>query len=199
MVEGIELVFPRLRGADWRESSKADDLYNCIAWAVGVTTAWWWPVGPDTTFWPEGVPRADTLEAFQTAFATLGYVVCAGEELEPGFQKVALFATAEGAAKHAARQLDSGRWTSKLDRMQDIEHALRDLEGALYGSVVLVMKRPVPAEAKTETGTGSAPAMSGPNAGNLVTAFKSRSGASHQPPPRWLISGECRTAPRPPS
>jgi hypothetical protein len=98
------------------------------------------------------VPRADTLEAFRTAFTTLGYVVCAGEELEPGFQKVALFATAEGIAKHAARQLDSGRWTSKLGKMEDIEHALHDLEGTLYGSVVLVMKRLVPAEAQTETG-----------------------------------------------
>jgi hypothetical protein len=45
--------------------------------------------------------------------------------------------------KHAARQLPSGRWTSKLGPMEDIEHALHDLTGMAYGSVVLVMKRPV--------------------------------------------------------
>ena len=45
--------------------------------------------------------------------------------------------------KHAARQLPSGRWTSKLGFLEDIEHALHDLEGTEYGAVVLVMKRPI--------------------------------------------------------
>src|SRR5438270_371120 len=82
-------------------------------------------------------------EALLAAFTTLGYVVCSGEELEPGFQKIALFANDQGIPRHAARQLVSGRWTSKLGKMEDIDHALRDLEGTLYGSVVLVMKRPL--------------------------------------------------------
>ncbi len=123
-------------------SSERDDLYNCVAWAAGVTTEWWWPVGAERTYWPAGVPCEVTLEAFRDAFATLGYAVCAGEELEPGFLKIALFASAEGVPRHAARQLESGRWTSKLGRMEDIEHALHDLEGTLYGSVALIMKRP---------------------------------------------------------
>ena len=36
-------------------------------------------------------------------------------------------------------------WTSKLGRMEDLEHALRDLEGVVYGSVVLILKRRVTA------------------------------------------------------
>jgi hypothetical protein len=40
-------------------------------------------VGAGRTYWPEGVPRVVTPEAFREAFATLGYQVCAGEELEP--------------------------------------------------------------------------------------------------------------------
>ncbi len=63
------------------------------------------------------------------------------EQLEPGYQKIALFARA-GVPKHAARQLPSGRWISKL-WIEDIEHALHDLTGMAYGTVVLVMKRPV--------------------------------------------------------
>jgi hypothetical protein len=66
-------------------------------------------------------------------------------EAEPGFEKVALFADASGMPQHAARQLATGRWTSKLGRMEDIEHALRDLEGGIYGSVVLLLKRSVTA------------------------------------------------------
>jgi hypothetical protein len=154
MVEGIESVFPRLRGADWQVRSQPADLYNCIAWAANETTAWWWPVGPGKTYWPEGVPRVVTLEAFPEAFATLGYVVCAGEELEPGFERIALFANDQGVPKHAARQRPDGRWTSKLGKMEDIDHALHDLEGTLYGSVVLVMKRPVSIAGETDQAEG---------------------------------------------
>ncbi len=56
-----------------------------------------------------------------------------------------MFADALGLPTHAARQLASGRWTSKLGKAEDIEHDLHDLEGDLYGIVVLLMKRPLSA------------------------------------------------------
>jgi hypothetical protein len=96
------------------------------------------------TFWPPQVPRVLSLDAFRAAFATLGYVECVGEEPEPGFEKIAVFADDQGIPRHAARQTSTSRWTSKLGIMEDIEHALHDLEGSLYGSVMLIMKRPVP-------------------------------------------------------
>lgn len=97
------------------------------------------------------MPREVTLDAFCAAFATLGYVLCTGEDLEPEFQKIALFANDQGVPKHAARQRDNGRWTSKLGKMEDIDHALHDLAGELYGSVVLLMKRPVAEEERKKT------------------------------------------------
>jgi hypothetical protein len=42
---------------------------------------------------------------------------------------------------HAARQLPNGRWSSKLGKLEDIEHALDDICGSAYGSVVPVLKR----------------------------------------------------------
>jgi hypothetical protein len=54
-----------------------------------------------------------------------------------------LYADDQAAPKHAARQLASGRWTSKIGVLEDIEHDLRDLEGDEYGKVVVVIKRPV--------------------------------------------------------
>ena len=78
------------------------------------------------------------------AFASLGYPVCAGEDLEAGYERIALFADGDGRPTHAARQLLNGRWSSKLGKAEDIEHGLHDLEGALYGSVVLILKRLVP-------------------------------------------------------
>jgi hypothetical protein len=88
------------------------------------------------------------VEAFRAAFATLGYIVCSAETSEPGFEKVALFADASSRPTHAARQLANGSWTTKLGKAEDIEHELRDLEGDLYGEVVLVMKRPLAAIAQ---------------------------------------------------
>ena len=142
MVDGLESAFPRLAGTDYRVTSPRDDAYNCIAWAAGATDNWWWPVGTGRTYWPSGAPRAVTVDAFREAFASLGYIASPTEELESQFEKIALFAKAEDKPTHAARQLPSGRWTSKLGMMEDIEHALRDLEGTVYGSVVLIVKRP---------------------------------------------------------
>lgn len=151
MREGIEGAFPRLRGSDYRVTSPPDDVYNCIAWAAGATDAWWWPFGDDKVHWPEGVERLRTLDAFRHAFATLGYVACDSEGPEPGFEKIALFADSQGIPQHAARQLSTGHWTSKLGRAEDIDHELHDLEGEIYGTVVPVMKRPRPAEEDDQT------------------------------------------------
>jgi hypothetical protein len=138
-----EDIFPGLRGQAYAITSPRDDHYNCIAWAAGETDRWWWPDADGADTWPTGVARVETVVAFRDAFATLGYAVCDHEELEVGYEKVALFALM-GVPKHAARQLGSGRWTSKLGLMEDIEHALQDLTGMAYGSVVLIMKRPLP-------------------------------------------------------
>jgi hypothetical protein len=147
MVKSLEDLFPALRGKAYQITSPASDRYNCIAWAAGVVNDWWWPFGdPTKTFWPAGVPRQESLGAFQAAFATLGYIVCANAAPEVGHEKIALFADALGCPTHAARQLTTGRWTSKLGELEDIEHDLTWLEGTEYGLVVLVMKRaPAPA------------------------------------------------------
>ncbi len=142
MVSPLEQVFPGLAGSDYRLTSPRDGDYNCIAWAAGDTRKWWWP-GSDFAkeYWPPGVPRKRTLDAFVAAFATLGYAICEGDGPEAGSERIALFAHADARPTHAARQLPSGRWTSKLGTAEDIEHGLRESEGVLYGSVVLVMKR----------------------------------------------------------
>jgi hypothetical protein len=145
MVKPLEEMFPKLAGSDYRATSPRDEGYNCIAWAAGDAHLWWWP-GQDVTkeYWPPGVPRERTQGAFIAAFAFLGYTICEGDDLEAGYEKVALFADADGRPTHAARQLPSGLWSSKLGKAEDIEHRLHDLEGTLYGLVVLILKRPVP-------------------------------------------------------
>jgi len=143
MVITIEALFPKLRGGKYHVTSPPSRLYNCIAWAAGDTLRWWWPERDiENGHWPEGVPFAVPLDAFRAAFATLGFAVCEGEVYEPEFERLALFASPDGLPTHASRQLPGGRWTSRFGNGEDIEHALHDLEGDIYGAVVQVMKRP---------------------------------------------------------
>ena len=141
----LQTLFPGLQITPFRVTSPADGKYNCIAWAANDVSDWWWPEGeaPDAV-WPGSAAREVTLSAFTAAFFTIGYIVAGDESLEPGFEKVALFADAAGTPNHAARQLPSGAWTSKLGNAEDIEHELRALEGEIYGAVAMILRRPLP-------------------------------------------------------
>jgi hypothetical protein len=81
------------------------------------------------------------LEAFIEAFAALGFTPCDATEYEKGFEKVPIYVDTSGKPTHAARQLSSGLWTSKLGNLQDIEHDIDGVSGGLYGSVAVIMKR----------------------------------------------------------
>src|SRR5260221_4642628 len=95
MVAHLETLFPGLRNSPYAITSPPDDVYNCIAWAANDRFQWWWPDQLKQRYWPAGVLRDETLAASQEAFPSLGYVICAGEALEAGFEKVALFADAD--------------------------------------------------------------------------------------------------------
>jgi hypothetical protein len=137
--DGFFHSFPRLKRDQICVTSSADGRYNCIAWAAGQDRRWWWP--SPYAFWPVGAPRNETVEAFLSAYGTLGFLPTNGPALELGKRKIAIY-TLEGAPKHAARQLDTGRWTSKCGRNVDLEHDLEDLEGPLYGKATHFLARP---------------------------------------------------------
>lgn len=127
------------RPANHRQTSPADVKYNCVAWPAGDTTRWWQP----GYYWPIETTRhgcwiGDLVEAFRE----LGYREGADDSLEPAFEKVALYGSGMFYT-HAARQLPSGKWTSKLGKAEDIEHDHpNDVAGGLYGELVEIMKRP---------------------------------------------------------
>ncbi len=133
--------FPQLAHTGCRIVSACSREYNCIAWAAGEQDRWWWPDANDIGYWPADVPREETIDAFIRAYQTLGFASCDDATLEPGSEKVAIYALA-GKPIHAARQLSNGRWTSKLGNCEDIEHTLDGLTGSTYGSVVQIMRRP---------------------------------------------------------
>jgi hypothetical protein len=133
-------VFPNLAEEGYEETSPATRRYNCVAWAAGRTDQVWWPDPQAVGYWPEDASRSESLEAFFRAFESIGYMRCDDGNLEATFEKIAFFALS-GQPKHAARQLEDGRWSSKLGKSIDITHALGGLEGPVYGQVVAFMKR----------------------------------------------------------
>jgi hypothetical protein len=139
--------FPQLNILNHVETSPATTRYNCVAWAAGNDTRWWWPDAHNTGYWPPKVPREETIEAFIRAYGTLGYVECNDATLEPGYEKIAIYATHSmgvHSPTHAAKQLPDGRWTSKLGVCEDITHTAVDcLVGPRYGAPICYLKRKV--------------------------------------------------------
>jgi hypothetical protein len=143
----IATYCPNLSPQQYEITSPETSDYNCIAWGAEEDDRWWDPTDPDQ-YWPDNIPRELTISAFIQAYETIGYIPCESADLEPGYDKVALYAREDsqadgGQPTHVARQLSNGRWTSKLGELEDIEHELEGLIGFYYGSVVQILKRPV--------------------------------------------------------
>lgn len=141
----LVLLFPLLAASGYEVTSPAAPEYNCIAWAAEDTSRWWEPVPIPlpSYYWPPGVPPELTLASYVQAFESIGYGVCGDDTLVAGVEKIALYVSADGLPTHAARQLASGEWTSKLGKSVDIQHrTVAALEGDMYGRVACLMSRP---------------------------------------------------------
>ncbi|HLX64550.1 MAG TPA: hypothetical protein VKX17_24975 [Planctomycetota bacterium] len=139
--------YPNLTAENYRITSPRDPKYNCVAWAAGSSDTWW-----ECTkgyYWPVDYPTSPSVNALKDAYAALGFVECDNSNLEPGFEKLAIYALNE-EYMHAARQLPNGWWTSKLGPDEDIEHqTLEALLNRDYARIACIMRRPIPALTST--------------------------------------------------
>lgn len=95
-------------------------------------------------YWPPGIPALPSMSGVLAAYEVCGYEVCTSPDLEEGFDKIAVFTDASGEPTHAARQIATGAWTSKLGDHVDIEHTdVAAVGGGMYGEPNLFMRRPV--------------------------------------------------------
>ena len=139
----LDFDFPLLRKEGYEVTSPAERDYNCIAWAFGDKSRWWWPDKYLQYYWPPNVKRDETLESFIEAFENMGFEICEKAEREEGFEKISIYTKHDHNPTHAARQLENGKWTSKLGQSEDIEHNFDSITGPFYGSVAVIMKRPI--------------------------------------------------------
>jgi len=134
-------LFPKLKASNFRLTSRKTPFYNCIAFAVGIDDDWWEYRRGYT--WP-AAPRNPSVAAAIEVFLGQGFETCDNAYVELQWEKIAIFGDDEGYT-HAARQLESGHWLSKLGKLHDIEHKLlEDLAGSDYGTVIQIMRRPKP-------------------------------------------------------
>ena len=93
-------------------------------------------------YWPPTLPRNQEIGTLMRLFAREGFALCDDDALEPGYEKIALYAFV-GQFTHVARQLEDGRWTSKLGNREVITRpSPSDLTGSYYGFVHCIMSRP---------------------------------------------------------
>ena len=139
----VEAQLPRLSGGDYRITSSKTVAYNCFAWAAKDTTRVWSPVMLGSgVYWPPGIPALPSLSGVFDAYTICGFEVCGSPDQEDGYEKIAIFTTAQGDPRHAARQLPNGAWTSKLGDHVDIEHDQLDLVGGpFFGEPAVYMRR----------------------------------------------------------
>jgi hypothetical protein len=138
----IQSWFSNLQPGSFEIIGNPTEEYNCIAWAAGDKSQYWWP---GMAFWPDGVPEELTFDTFMQAFASIGYNPCDNECFEQHVEKVAIYLK-NGQPSHAARQARNGRWTSKLGPWELIEHDFDALEGNgpnEYGQITQIIARPM--------------------------------------------------------
>lgn len=134
----IDDQFPLLATEGYEITSEPTKNYNCIGYAAGDTSNWWSHLAG--YHWPNAT-RTPFITSLIEVFEGLQFERCENAGLEDGFQKVALYA--KGVRwKHAAVQLPSGEWSSKLGKCEDIKHSTPgSLNGDFYGSVYCIMRR----------------------------------------------------------
>jgi len=138
----IEKNFPHIKQEGYDVTSPIDPGYNCIAWAAGENNLWYWPDPLSIYYWPNNIARECTLNAFIELYQSLGYEICSEQNVEADFEKIAIYVDSNNIPLHAARQLESGTWTSKLGPYKDIEHnTIRGLENSAYGKLGVVLRR----------------------------------------------------------
>jgi len=142
----LEADFPKLRNGGYRITSPHEVGYNCIAHALYDSRQFWQFMRGRTKgyFWP--LNWNNSLAAWMEVFRLHGFTPCESGELETETEKIAIYVRPSNSPTHVARQVESGKWTSKLGKDYDIEHDSLDLlegdEADEYGKVEVFMKRP---------------------------------------------------------
>lgn len=147
-----ERKYPNLPHAGYQITSHETWDYNCVAFAKGDETRWWQPSTEVGHFWPDYAIHGNSLDCLISVFRGQQYEICESDEVEPEYEKVALYGYENNEYSHVALQLSDGSWSSKLGNWEDIKHPTpHSLTGDFYGQVKCYMRRRKPNAAQNQT------------------------------------------------
>ena len=135
------IIFPNSEEEPFIKTSEATHTYNCVAWALGDNTRFYWPKAGPEYYWPKDIPLETTIEAFILLFESVGYSLCKTPDFEEGFEKIAIYIDEDEIPTHVAKPLNNQLWTSKLGQLEDVSHTFFTLSEGLYGEAAYFMKR----------------------------------------------------------
>lgn len=127
------------QGAQTEIKSPHNPTYNCLAWTIGEKAKWW----DVDRWWPPGSVPGPNVRHLIDAYVALRFEECGFDDsVEPGYDKVAIFAIGDDWT-HGCRQHHDGKWWSKLGEEEDTLHTLKEAEQIpIYGKVAVILKRP---------------------------------------------------------
>lgn len=144
----MQTAFPKVCKENCRQDNarQSDDRYNCIAFAIGNDRLWIWPSGKKGQYWPEGIQRDESVEAFSAMFEYFGFQPCAMTDFRGDIHQIVIYANeVKGVLRvtHAAKRIDDLWWHSKLGRQLAVYHHLNALDGPDdYGLPYAFMAKP---------------------------------------------------------
>lgn len=144
-----ELTWPNLIHCEWSITGEATNIYNCIAWSVGITNKWIGMIGPPNDPYElgdefmdrdygdnDGVFEPSDVDAF---YNEKGYVTASG----PNDADVMYYSGFHGAKKKNCNCGDN-KWImfeSKCGDWARIEHVYNQLDGSGYGNPIKYYKK----------------------------------------------------------
>src|SRR5260370_20878564 len=122
----MQSMGPKLRADNYVRASQATPRYNCLAFAIKDERHWWEHGLYGRRYrWPSGIPN--TLDGWVTIFTLDGYQLTTNRDVEPGFEKVAIFVSLTDQTDFHVAISDGKSWKSKLGKREDIQHDSLDL------------------------------------------------------------------------
>jgi hypothetical protein len=160
MMDRTRLIrwYPKLAEGTFRIVGPANDKYNCVAYVLGDSENWW-STNDGHKWHPDVDPRHgmhDSLDSYVELFRKYGYEdVLRPFQLqreytqpEEGYERIAIYGrwreTGHHQFSHVAKSLPNGKWASKVQASELIEHELDALEGDTppqFGKLALVMRK----------------------------------------------------------
>lgn len=153
MLSDLVGMFPNLATEPYIRTSPCTFDYNCFAYAGGDQSRRWDP-GADF-HWPDAA-RNTKIATLTRIYKGLGFKICQNGDIEVGYDKIVIYAIGNNAT-HAAKQLSTGEWSSKLGDLEDISHTLTGIAGGGYGTPTRFMKRESQSSSQLSLGAANSP------------------------------------------